>query len=217
MAQSPFRRNDRARSRFVYWKSPWAKGHGEVTQAPRPPAETYVHERRFAEYALFGTAPVIPWAASLGIDIAFFAGGSFSPWLAIASENCIKIGLVFNLVAIVADLGGLTWLYGGTRAFRDTVYQLCLNVLVLSLYVQNEVFRNVQIHHDPRVTTLDIVMSLLALPLWVGVAYHGVRLLSGGPIDLAHRRGTRTGARPHAGPSDAARPSEEAGPPKKVA
>lgn len=186
MAQSPYRPNDRVRSHFVYEKSPWAKGHGEPTQAHAPPPGQYVPERRFAGYAVFATAPAVLWAASLGVDIAFYLGGASSPWLAIASENCIKIGLVFNVIAIVSDLGALTLLYGGSRAFRDTVYQLCLNVLALSLYVPNEVFRNVQLQHDPRVNTPDFVFSLVALPFWVGIIYHGVRLLTGGPIDYLH-------------------------------
>lgn len=196
MAHSPSRRKkQRIASHFVYERSPWAKGHGEVVRAPEPPADEVARVRGFARYAVLATAPVALWAASLGFDIAFHLEAARPPWLAIASENCIRIGLVLNLIAVFADLGGLTLLYDGTRAFRDTAYQLCLNVLVLSLYIQNEVIRNVQIHHDPRVTTVDFVLSLVALPLWVGVAYHGIRLLTRGAVDFARPRKRETGWR----------------------
>jgi uncharacterized membrane protein len=130
------------------------------------------------------TVPIGAWVGSLVFDIATKAKSGGSQHLAYGSSWLIAIGLVGAVLAALFGLMDLSRLRRGTAALKVALTHMVLNLSVTALYAINLWMRHDDFDRHPRVTTGQLVLSLVSLGLlgvsgWLGgqLAYkYGVRV-----------------------------------------
>lgn len=121
------------------------------------------------------TVPVGAWVASLVFDVAsrLVAGPAF---LARGSEWLIAVGVIGGLAAAAAGILDFYVIQPGTRAYRTVVLHMSLNILVITAFGADFVWRYGSLHRPGPIPSAQIAASAACLALLAVSGYLGGRL-----------------------------------------
>jgi uncharacterized membrane protein len=156
-----------------------------LTQEAKHPVTVAAGPYGHPFHPILVTLPIGTWIASLVFDVATRAQDAGSPSLVDASYWLIGLGIVGALVAAVFGLLDLLPIARGTRAFRNGLIHLGLNLLVVALFAVNFAWRSGDHTELAKVEVGQIALSVVAIVLlaisgWIGgrLAYrYGVRVV----------------------------------------
>ena len=132
------------------------------------------------------TVPIGAWICALVFDIATRAKSGGSQHLAYGSYWLIGIGIVGALLAAVFGLMDLTRLSRGTLALKIGLTHMALNLSVVGLFVVNFALRHESYYEEPKVTTTQLVLTIVALAILSLSGYLGGMLAYRYGVRVAH-------------------------------